>query len=584
MKSHHSGNGLMSILIKNKTIWTPDNSYLLEYHAKIGAGEIIAGQELWQMLDNLAEDFQNEMFIYNTDDADLRMDFMQHCVRLTKSPFYGKPMTLMLWQKALIEATYSFKMSDSLLRRFQKVILLIARKNAKSETCAGLGLAEFFVGNAGQTICCSSNDDSQSKIIYNKIDTMREMIDPSNKDSGRNQSHIYNKISKSEVIKISDRTTNKEGRDIDLFLLDESNMMKTNDIAMAGEQSQSLKDEPLFINLTTEGFIVDGYLDGELKIARKVINKEYDPDDQNAIRLLPWLYTQDSEQEIWTNKKSWQKSNPSLMYGVKKWDYLEKQISAAKLDKSTRIYVLCKDFNIKQNTVQSWLNLEEYDYECGYALEDFSGCYALGAVDLAETTDLCSARVMMMKTGDPNKYILQHYFIPEIKLEESNDKEAGAKYDEWLQQGLLTVTEGADVDLAVIADWFYSLYTDYNIRLWKCGYDQKFSKDWIARMAYYGWDRKGEDPELVIILQNAATLSNAIKLCESDFKHQLIRYNNNAMDKWCLGNASLKVDNNGSLIVKKEASKRIDGAVTFAILYEMYRRFRTDYKNMVDGG
>ena len=242
----------MSILVKNKTIWTPDNSFLLEYHSRIASGEIIAGQELWMELENLAEDFSDDRYVYDTEDAKLRMDFMEHCVRLTKSPYYGQPMVLMLWQKALIEAIYSFKMSDSMLRRFQKVLLLIARKNAKSETCAGLGLSEFFVGNAGQTICCSSNDDSQSKIIYNKIDKMREMIDPRDLDSGRNQSHIYNKISSSEVIKISDRTTNKEGRDIDLFLLDESNMMKTNDIAMAGEQSQSLKDEPLFIDLTTE--------------------------------------------------------------------------------------------------------------------------------------------------------------------------------------------------------------------------------------------------------------------------------------------------------------------------------------------
>jgi len=574
----------MSILVKNKTIWTPDNSFLLEYHSRIASGEIIAGQELWMELENLAEDFSDDRYVFDTEDAKLRMDFMEHCVRLTKSPYYGQPMVLMLWQKALIEAIYSFKMSDSMLRRFQKVLLLIARKNAKSETCAGLGLSEFFVGNAGQTICCSSNDDSQSKIIYNKIDKMREMIDPRDLDSGRNQSHIYNKISSSEVIKISDRTTNKEGRDIDLFLLDESNMMKTNDIAMAGEQSQSLKDEPLFIDLTTEGFVADGYLDGELKAARRVISKEYDEDDQSSLRMLPWLYTQDSEQEIWQNEKSWMKSNPSLMYGVKKWDYLRKQIAAAKSDKSTRIYVLCKDFNIKQNTVQSWLNLEDYDYECSYDLSEFEGCMALGAVDLAETTDLCSARILMMRPGDSNKYILQHYFIPQTKLEESDDKEAGAKYEEWIQQGLITVTEGADVDLAQIADWFYSLYTDYNIRLWKCGYDQKFSKDWIARMSFYGWEKNGSDPELVIILQNAQTLSNAIKLSESDFKHQLIRYNNNPVDKWCLGNASLKVDNNGSLIVKKEANKRIDGAVTYAILYEMYRRFRTDFKNMINGG
>ena len=41
------------MLIKKKKIWTPDNSFLLEYHARIEWGEIIVGQELWQELENL---------------------------------------------------------------------------------------------------------------------------------------------------------------------------------------------------------------------------------------------------------------------------------------------------------------------------------------------------------------------------------------------------------------------------------------------------------------------------------------------------------------------------------------------------
>ena len=63
------------MLIQNKTIWTPDNSHLLEYRAKAETGEIIIGQDLWMELDNLAEDFQNDRYFYNTDAANIRMDF-----------------------------------------------------------------------------------------------------------------------------------------------------------------------------------------------------------------------------------------------------------------------------------------------------------------------------------------------------------------------------------------------------------------------------------------------------------------------------------------------------------------------------
>lgn len=567
-------------------MWTADNSYLLEYRERCKCGDEIIGQELMIELDNLYEDLITERFTYNTDQALLRMDFMENCVRLTKSPFYNKPMILMPWQKAFIEAVYSFKMPETGLRRFQKILLLIARKNTKSETCSALGLSEFFFGNPGSDIVASSNDDAQASIIYDAIDTMRLLVDPDSLDTKRNQRFILNRNTNTKIFKLSDRTKNKEGRNIDTAFLDESHEMKENVIAKSIEQSQSLKDEPLFFNLTTEGFVVDGYLDDELTKARSVLYRE-DPEDPAADRLLPWLYTQDSEAEVWRgNRKNrlWMKSNPTLGT-VKKWEYLEQQVALAKKSKADRIFVLSKDFNIKQNSVEAWLNLEDYDYECAYDLEDFRGAKCLGAVDLAETTDLNCARILMMRPGDPVKYVHAHYFIPEKKLEDSDDKQAGAKYKEWANDGLLTITEGNDVDLSVIADWFYSLYTDYNIRLWKCGYDQKFAKDWISRMEYYGWMKSGGDEsDLVMILQNAQTLTNAIKLTEADLKHQLIYYDNNEIDKWCLRNAGIKVDDKGyCLLIKQEAGKRIDGAVCLTILYETYRRYRTEFKTIIGG-
>lgn len=565
------------MLIKEKRIWTPDNSFLLEYHARIECGEIIVGQELWMELENLKADFLNDTYYYDTQDALLRMDFMENCVRLTKSPFYNKPMVLMLWQKAFIEAIYSFKMSETTVDRFKKILLLIARKNTKSETCSALSLSEFVVGNDGADLVCSSNDDNQASITYDAIDTMRQLIDPRDLDTKKNQRFIINKNNGSKIFKLSDRTKNKEGRNIDFAIIDETHEMKDNVIGKSIEQSQSLKENPKFINITTEGFIIDGYLDAELKKAREIINGE--DDTAAGQRMLPWLYTQDSEEEIWQDRSSWVKSNPTLGI-VKRWDYLDEQIDVARKSKSDRIFVLSKDFNIKQNGVESWLNLEDYDYKAVYNLEEFRYSVCLGSVDLSETTDLTCAKILLMRKDDKTKYIHSHYFIPESKLTDSDDKYAGAKYEEWVQAGLMTVCEGNDIDLAIVADWFYSLYKEYDIMLYKCGYDQRFCKDFLNRMENYGWSKENED--MIMILQNAQTLSNAMKLVEADLKSQVINFNDNDVDKWCFKNAAIKVDEKGQcLCVKQEMAKRIDGAVTLIILYEMYRRYRTDFKEMI---
>ena len=561
-----------------------NNTYIQDYRKAIRSGEIVAGRELIDELDTLIRDMSDDRYIFDTTDADRRLDFMENCIRLTKSPFYGKPMKLLLWQKAFITAVYSFKMADELyidpsgkekhVDRFKKCVLLIARKNAKSETCSGLMLTESILGNEGADLVCSSNDDVQANILYDAIDTMRLMIDPEQKDTWRNQKWIRINDTNSKIFKISDRTRNKEGRNIDFSVIDEVHEMKENTIIKSIEQSQSLKDNPKLIIITTEGFVNDGALDEILRQCRRVIRGE--DDGASAERLLPWLYSQDSEQEIWADERSWQKSNPSLGV-IKKYTYLREQIDAARKSTADRAFVLSKDFNIKQNAAAAWLHIEDYAYNAEYDLEDFRGSLILGGVDMSETTDMTSARALVMRAGDKHKYIIQHYWIPESKLTSADDREAGAKYKEWAKAGILTICEGNDIDLSQVADWYYMLYKQYGLRLFKCGYDVKFSKDFLKRMDEYGFDCE-------LVYQSKQVLSNAMKLVEADFKAQLINYNNNEIDKWCLGNAAVEVDNAGNcqaVKIKGQPAKRIDGAVTFIIAYEIFRRYRSEYMQML---
>ena len=153
-----------------------------------------------------------------------------------------------------------------------------------------------------------------------------------------------------------------------------------------------------------------------------------------------------------------------------------------------------------------------------------------------------------------------------------------------MQQDLITVTPGNDNDLALVADWFYELYTEHGIKLWRCGYDQRFVKDWLRRMRDYGWTNEGDEEtrDLFMILQNAATLDNALKLTEADLRHQLLNFNENPVDIWCWGNTALKIDTYGKcLAVKQQAKGKIDGAVATIILQEMYRRNRTEFAQIV---
>lgn len=561
------------------------NGYLEAYYQACKGGEYIIGIELLLSLENLVKEQISAEYKYDTTLADKYIDFMENCVRLTKSPFYNKPMKLMLWQKAWISALFGFKIYDKEMgrwvNRFKETLLLIGRKNTKSETSSALCLADLLIGGEGRRIVCASNTYDQSQIVFDAVDTMRMMIDPDSKDTWRNRKGLICLYNDNRVITMSERTRTKEGLNIDLAVVDEVHEMKDNSLVKPIEQSMSTKEEGLMILITTEGFVNDGYLDGKLAEYRAIINGE--KTGMAAKRKLPWLYTQDSEQEVWNVNEdginpAWQKSNPSLVYGIKKWSFLRDCVDAAKESKEDRMFVLSKDFNFKVSNAEAWLLMEDYNYQEEFNLEDFRGSYCLGAVDLAETTDMTSAKILLLKKGDRRKYVFSHYWIPEKKLEASSDEEAGAQYLEWAQAGMLTITEGNDIDLSVVADWFYDLMKDHQITLLYCGYDQRFKRDWVNKMEYYGWNDK---KELEMVLQSPDILSNPIRQVEADLKDRFI-IGLNDIDRWCLGNAALKVDARGKgMLVKSngQAARRIDGAVTLVILQEMFNRYGTEVKS-----
>lgn len=563
------------------------SNYLMQYREAIRRGDIIAGIDMISELDNLIADLDDEQYRYDTKDAEIRIDFIEHCIRLTKAPFYGKPMQLMLWQKAFIEVVYSFKIwsidINSWVDRFQEILLLITRKGGKTEFIAAILLTELLIGGVGIDLVCSGMDDGTADLCYSAIDTMRLLIDPQSIDTWRNQKGIKCFFNNNHIYKLSASTRQREGRNIDMASLDECwSLPADGDIYKSIQQSTSVKDSYKIFIFGSEGFVQDGFLDRKRAEYTKIIQGE--DDAESSKRKLPWLYTQDSEQEVWATdengiNKAWQKSNPSIGT-VKKWSYLRDRVDEARKSKSDRVFTLAKDFNFKQNAVQAWLTTNDYKYQAVYDIEQFRGAFCLGAVDLSETTDMTSAKILMLKPNDRTKYIYQHYFIPESKLTNADDKAAGAKYKEWAKAGLLTICEGNDIDLTLVADWFYSLYKQYGIKLYKCGYDVRFSKEFLKRMDEYGF-------ECEIVIQDKKTLSNAMKLCEADLKSQIINYNENDIDAWCLGNAAIDVDNTGNCQAVKIAgqpNKRIDGAVTFIIAYEMYRRYRSDFIKLLGKG
>ena len=408
-------------------------NYLLEYYREIKEGKIPVGQELKATLDKLIKDLDDPRYTFDEKAGNIRIQFIETFCKHTKSPFNGEPFILELWEKAILQTAYGFKEKATGLRRFNEVVLLVARKNGKTTFIAGIDLAEFFLSKGGVDIVCASNTNDQASILYEEINNMREGSKAlrSEKRSKKNIFYIYSPKTKNKIKKLSAQSRNKDGYNIEVGCIDEVHEMTDSKVYDAIKQSQSTKKEPLIFIITTEGTVTEGFLDKKLAYCRKMIKGEISDE-----KLLPWFYTQDSQEEIYLDKRTWKKSNPSLGK-VKLESYLDDIMNKARNDLSTRVTMLCKDFNIKQSDSGSWLTYNDLNNEERFNITTLKNSYAIGAVDLSNTTDLTAALLLVIK--DEKKYIVPHFFMPSDVLKKRMEEDS-VPYDIYLKNGLLTLT------------------------------------------------------------------------------------------------------------------------------------------------
>lgn len=544
-------------------------NYLKEYYRQIQEGEILVGKELLTVLEGLIDDLNNPRYIFDEKPGKIRIDFIETFCKHTKSPFNGEPFILELWEKAVLQVAYGFKMADTNLRRFNEVLLLIARKNGKTTFIAGIDLAEFFLSKGGVDIVCASNTTEQANILFEEINNMREQSKAlsNEKRSKKNIFHIYSPKTKNKIKKLSAQSRNKDGYNIEVGCIDEVHEMTDSKVYDAIKQSQSTKSEPLIFIITTEGNTVGGFLDNKLDYVRKMIKGEIQDE-----RVLPWLYTQDSVDEIYQDKRTWQKSNPSIG-SIKTYSYLEDLMNKSKHDLGTRVTMLSKDFNIKQLEQGSWLTFDDLNNDETFSIEDLKDSYAIGGVDLSSTTDLTAAVLLLMK-GD-KKFVITQFFMPSDVILKRKEED-NVPYDIWVQKGLITVTDGSQNDFSLVTQWFMNMIRTYNIRPLWVGYDPWNSLYWIKEMEELGFNMEK-------VRQGVYSLSEPMKQLEADLKNKKVVYNDNPILKWCFANTQAKVDVNGNIQPSKLNSryKRIDGTVALIIAYVVLNRYKTDYENMI---
>lgn len=549
---------------------------ILEYWEKIQSGEIVTSRKVIATYKKLVHDLNNKSeWYYNHKRANHVIEFFENYCHHSKGKFGGKPVTLELWEKALLAAIFGFVDIEG-NRKYREAVLIVGKKNGKSLIASGIGLYMMIADNEpGSEVYAVANTREQSKIIWTEAKRMVRKSPALRKRIKGLVGELKSDFNDSTFKPAASDSDNLDGLNVQCGLMDEVHQWKNGkplyDIIADGVGA---REQALIFITSTAGVIREDIYDLKYEEAERVING-YTDGQYSDERFIAFIYELDKREE-WTEEKYWVKANPGLGT-IKNLDTLRAKVEKAKLNPLLVKNLVCKEFNIRETSSQSWLPWEVIQNQETYDITKMKTRYAMGGLDLSETTDLTCATVLFRVPDDPKIYVKQMYWLPSERFHERIEFDK-VDYDKWLTLGLLRLSEGNKINYKEVVDWFEEIQKEFGLYIYKIGYDS-WNSQYIVDELKQRFGKNSVDP----VIQGKKTMSSPMKNMAADLEAKRINYNNNYILKWCLSNSNVDVDknNNISLIKTNNPKRRIDGAASLIDAYVVYERYYEDYINMI---
>lgn len=542
-------------------------NYVREYCDKIHSGEILTSRRVKAVYKRLVAEMLDSDAPYYFDEeiGERPIAFIETFCKQSQGVL-GAPIQLELFQKAFIQTLFGFINKETGFRRFRETMFLVGRKNGKSTLLAGIGLYLLVADyeGAAEIYSVATKKDQASKVLteaHNMVKQSPELRAVIRK----RRNDLYFEATSSKFEALASDSNTLDGLNSHAVIIDELHAIRDRNLYDVMKQSTSSRNQPLVVMITTAGTVRECIFDNMYEYACRIADGEIEVDD-----FLPILYELDAREE-WTNPQMWIKANPGLGT-IKKWETLAKFVQQAKDDPGFLPTVLCKDFNIRESESVVWLSYSQIKNPATFDMADIFDTYAIGGCDLSATTDLTCASLMIRKRGDNTIYVIQHYFLPQSKIDKLAEKNTQeAPYKVWADRGLLTICEGSRVNFSQVTAWFVQMREEYKIDAFKVGYDRALAGYWVDEMKANSFDMEP-------VAQGPFTWSQPMREMGAAFTDKLVNYNNNPILAWCLSNTAVKKSGvNNIQPVKITEKRRIDGMVSLLNAWVIYVKYLDDF-------
>lgn len=523
--------------------------YIREYYQHIKDGSIVVGRWILLLYEYIVKGLENKSFYFVPKKADRAIKYIENYCHHSKGR--NDLLKLELWQKALVSVIFGI-VDDYGNRQFREIVLLVARKNGKSLFASAImDYVAFLDGEYGAEIYCLAPKLEQAEIVYSCFWQMCQAEeDTRSKIVARGRkADFYIEESNTIIKKIAFNAKKSDGFNPHLVVCDEIASW----VGDAGKKQYEVmksalgsRRQPMILSCTTSGYVNEGIYDELFKRGTRFLLG-----DSKEKRLLPVFYMIDDE-EKWNDINELAKSNPNLGVSVSV-DYMLEEIAVAEGSLSKKAEFLTKYCCVKQSSEQAWLATKVVDSAVSEPIcpEDFFNSYAVGGIDLSQTTDLTSACVVIER--NEVEYVISHFWLPAEKLDEAIARD-DIPYREMIEQGVLSLSGEGFVDYNDVFMWFLRLVQDYRIMPLVVGYDRYSSQYLVQQM-------KNDGGFLMDDVFQGWNMTPAINKLEGVLKEKRLKIGNNPLLRVHLLDTALQKDRMTKRvkIVKLNENSHIDG-------------------------
>jgi phage terminase large subunit-like protein len=477
----------------------------------------------------------------------------------TKGQFASQTFNLRPWQVRILKRL--FKKRRDRLRQYRTCLLMLPRKNGKTELAAAVALYALMAdGETGAEVYSAAADRDQAGLVFG-VAAQMVRNDPTLAEACyivESHKRIVHKSSGSFYRAISAEAYSKHGFNPSWVIYDELHAAPDRRLFDVLSTSMGARKQPGMLVISTAGYDRHSILWELYAHGKKVLE---DPDLDPT--FLPIIYEAPQEAD-WTSEKVWRKANPAL------GDFRSLEEMRTMCARAQEIPAQENNFRrlyLNQWTEQAarWIQMAAWD-ACQRPIDRAAlrGRRCLIGMDLSATADLTAIVAVFPDEAGRGFDVLAKCFVPADRIRERSRRDH-VPYDEWAKTGMITATPGSVVDYDLIRAALREWAAEFSVQM--LAFDPWNATDLVTKLG------QQDGFTCVSMRQGFASLSAPTKSLEAAILGRRLRHDGHPVLRWCVSNVAVETDPAGNLKPSKTVStERIDAVVALIMAMDLMDR------------